>query len=113
MENNPKPICDPSSVEQYQQLRFSTGTSWDNKYLSWVYGVDKKICHEGHWSASRGRTMILSDRFFLSTPYTHARYFFLHIFWFTTFDFQSKVTKEFLLKFTKLPATAIQFFTFA
>ena len=25
-----------------------------NKYLSWVYGVDRKICHEGHCSASRG-----------------------------------------------------------
>ena len=24
----------------------------DYKYLSWVYGVDRKICHEGHWSAS-------------------------------------------------------------
>ena len=24
------------------------------KYLSWVYGVDRKICHEGHWSASGG-----------------------------------------------------------
>ena len=24
------------------------------KYLSWVYDVDRKICHEGHWSASRG-----------------------------------------------------------
>ena len=20
----------------------------DNKYLAWVYGVDRKICHEGH-----------------------------------------------------------------
>ena len=20
----------------------------DNKYLSWVYGVDRKVCHEGH-----------------------------------------------------------------
>ena len=20
----------------------------DNKYLSWVYGVDRKICHEDH-----------------------------------------------------------------
>ena len=20
----------------------------DYKYLSWVYGVDRKICHEGH-----------------------------------------------------------------
>ena len=24
------------------------------KYLSWVDGVDSKICHEGHCSASRG-----------------------------------------------------------
>ena len=24
------------------------------KYLSMVYGVDRKICHEGHCSASRG-----------------------------------------------------------
>ena len=24
------------------------------RYLSLVYGVDRKICHEGHWSASRG-----------------------------------------------------------
>ena len=24
-----------------------------NKYLTWVYGVDSKICHEGHWSASQ------------------------------------------------------------
>ena len=21
---------------------------------TWEYGVDRKICHEGHWSASRG-----------------------------------------------------------
>ena len=20
----------------------------ENKYLSWMYGVDRKICHEGH-----------------------------------------------------------------
>ena len=26
----------------------------DNKYLSWVYGVDRKICHESHCLASRG-----------------------------------------------------------
>ena len=30
----------------------------DYKYLSWVYGVDREICHEGHCSASRG---LLSD----------------------------------------------------
>ena len=26
------------------------------KYLSWGYGVDRKICHEGHWLAPRGLT---------------------------------------------------------
>ena len=31
-----------------------SGISEDYKYLSWVYGVDRKICHEGHCSASRG-----------------------------------------------------------
>ena len=25
-----------------------------HKFISWVYGMDRKICHEGHWSASRG-----------------------------------------------------------
>ena len=23
-------------------------SDWDYKYLSWVYGVDRKIFHEGH-----------------------------------------------------------------
>ena len=59
---------------------------------------------------------------FLSTPYTHKRYFFLHTFWFTTFDFQSRTCYEitlfplkgfyFSLKEPTLPATAVQFFTF-
>ena len=26
----------------------------DYKYLPWLYGVDRKICHEGHRSASGG-----------------------------------------------------------
>ena len=51
---------------------------------------------------------------FLSTPYIHDRYFFLHTFWLTTFDFQRrtcyKVTlfplKEFLLKFKEVDATS-------
>ena len=25
----------------------------DYKYLSWVYGVDRKICHEGHCDAEQ------------------------------------------------------------
>ena len=58
---------------------------------------------------------------FLSTPYPHDRYFLLHTFWFTTFDFQTrtcyKVTlfplKSFLwsLKRSTLPATTVRFFT--
>ena len=27
---------------------FKVVSQCDNKYLSWVYGVDRKICHEGH-----------------------------------------------------------------
>ena len=58
---------------------------------------------------------------FLSTPYTHDRYFFLHTFWLTTFDFQRRICykvtlfslKSFyssLMKST-LSATAVRFFT--
>ena len=70
------------------------------------------------------RVMPNSDpewRIFLSTPYTHDRYFFLHTFWFTTFDFQSITCysvicfplKSFYssLKKSALPATAVRFFT--
>ena len=97
----------------------------DNRYLAWVYGVDRKICHEGHWSASEAcRAMPNSDperQIFLSTPYTYDRYFFLHTFWFTIFDFQRrtcyKVTffhlKSFYssLKRSTLPATNARFCT--
>ena len=30
----------------FQEQMERMGVS-DNKYLSWVYGVDRKICHEG------------------------------------------------------------------
>ena len=34
------------------RCRFSLAEVWfyiaEYKYLSWVYGVDRKICHEGH-----------------------------------------------------------------
>ena len=81
--------------------KFDISVVWDYKYLSCVYGVDRKICHEGHWSASRGlpsdaeQWSRVSD--FLSTPYTHDRYFFLHTFWFTTFDFQNRTCYEITL----------------
>ena len=91
-----------------------------------MYGVVRKICHEGLWSASRGlpsdaeQWSRVTD--FLSTPYTHDRYFFLHTFWITTFDFQRRTCYEitlfplkgfyFNLKKSTLPVTAILFFTF-
>ena len=56
----------------------------------------------------------------LSTPYTHDRYFFLHTFWYTTFDFRRrtcyKVTLFLLkslyscLKRLTIPAMAIRFY---
>ena len=70
------------------------------------------------------RVMPSSDpewQIFLSTPYTHDRYFFLHTFWLTTFDFQSRTCYEITLfpfkcfhlslKKSTLPPTAVQFFT--
>ena len=62
------------------------------------------------------RVMPNSDpewQIFLSTPYSYVRYFFLHTFWFTTFDFHSRTChkgklfsfEEFLLKFKEAGAT--------
>ena len=58
-------------------------------------------------------------RIFLSTPYTHDRYFFLHTFWLTTFDFQCRTCYEItffpvksfysILKKLTLLATAIRY----
>ena len=35
-------------VGQLASRTFVNPTVRDNKYLSCVYGVDRKICHEGH-----------------------------------------------------------------
>ena len=42
------------SFSELFMSRTGIQTLLEYKYLSWVYGVDRKICHEGHWSASRG-----------------------------------------------------------
>ena len=63
------------------------------------------------------RVMPNSDpewQIFLSTPYTHERYFFLHTFWYTTFDCQSRTCYEitlfplngFYLSFKEVHATS-------
>ena len=59
---------------------------------------------------------------FLSTPYIHDRYFLLHTFWVTIFDFKSSTCYEITLfslkvfylslKKSTLPATAVRIFTF-
>ena len=58
---------------------------------------------------------------FLSTPYTHDRYFFLHTFWLISFGFQSRTCYEITLfpfkgfhlslKKSKLPASTVRFLT--
>ena len=70
------------------------------------------------------RVMPNSDpewQIFLSTPYIHDRYFFLHTFWLTTFDFERRTCYKVILfplksfysslKKSRLPATAVRFFT--
>ena len=87
---------------------------WIEKSVTRVTGRHHDAC----------RVMPNSDpewQIFLSIPYTHERYFFLHIFWFTTFDFQSRTCYEITLfplkgfylslKKSTLPPTAVRFFT--
>ena len=95
----------------------------ENKYLAWVYGVDRKKMSRGPLIgitrlAERCRTVIPSEGFFYRPHHTPM----IDTFSCTTFDFQRracyKVTlfplKSFYssLKRSTLPATAVQFFTF-
>ena len=74
-----------------------------------MYGIDRKIYHEGPWSASQDDGGVMpnsntewqifpsdadkwpSSLVFLSTPYTHGKYFFLHTFWFTRLDLKEEL----------------------
>ena len=87
---------------------------WIEKSVTRVTDRHHEVC----------RMMPNSDpewQIFLSTPYTHDRYFFLHTFWLTKFDFQRRICnkvalfplKSFYSSLTKskLQATAVRFFT--
>ena len=99
---------------------------WEN--ISIFHGcmvwIEKSVTRVTDRHHEACRVMPNSDpewQIFLSTPYTHDRYFFLHTFWFTTFDFQSRNCYEITLsplkgfylslKKSTLPVTAVRFFT--
>ena len=92
------------------------GSICDNKYLSWVYGVDRKICHEGHWSASRGlpseaeRWSRVTD-FSIHTIHPWKIRFLAYLLIYHISFFPSK-SFYLSLKKSALPATAVRFFTF-
>ena len=80
-------------------------------------GIEKSVTRVTDRHHEACRVMPNSDpewQIFLSTPYTHDRYFFLHTFWFTTFDFQSRTCYEitlfplkgFYLSFKEVHATS-------
>ena len=110
---------------------FLSGPGWDNtgEIISIFHGcmvwIEKSVTRLTDRHHEACRVMPNSDpewQIFLSTPYTHDRYFFLHTFWFTTFDFQRKTCYEIRLlplkgfylslKKSTLPATAVRFFMF-
>ena len=91
-------------------------------YMVWIEKSVTRVTDRHHEAC---RVMPNSDtewQIFLSTPYTHDSNFFLHTFWLTTFDFQSRTCYEItlfplkgfylILKESTLPATAVRFFTF-
>ena len=91
-------------------LGFHECMVWIEKSVTRDHCSASRICHSGslfgitrleksvtrdHCSASRGSCLVMPNsdpewQIFLSSPYTHDRYFFLHTFWFTTFDFQRR-----------------------
>ena len=86
--------------------------------------IEKSVMRVTDWHHEACRVMQNSDpewQIFLSTPYIHDKYFFLHTFWLTTFDFQSRTCYKVTLfpfksscsclKKSTLPATAIRYVT--
>ena len=82
--------------------------------MVWIEKSVTRVTDQHHEAC---RVMPNSDpewQIFLSTPYTHDRYFFLHTFWFTTFHFQSRTCYEitlfplkgFYLSFKEVHATS-------
>ena len=89
-----------------------------------VVWIEKSVTRVTDRHHEACRVMPNSDperQIFLSTPYTHDRYFFLHTSRYTTFDFQRRTCYKVILfplksfysslKKSTLPATAVRFFT--
>ena len=108
-------------IQQSEKLQGWKTISIFHGCMVWI---EKSVTRVTDWHHEACRVMLNSDpewQIFLSTPYTHDRYFFLHTFWLTKFDFQrricNKVTlfplRSFYSSLTKstLQATTVQFFT--
>ena len=51
---------------------------WEYKNLSWLFGVDRKLCPKGHCSAKVMPNSDPEGQSFLSTPNSHGKFVSLH-----------------------------------
>ena len=113
------PVAMTSGCCQHDNIRLSVISTLEiisifHVCMVWIEKSLTRVTDRHHEAC---RVMPNSDpewQIFLSTPYTHDRYFFLHTFWYTTFDFQSRTCVEitlfplkgFYLSFKEVHATS-------
>ena len=68
----------PGLLTHYSRLEPHFDLMWEYKNLSWLFGVDRKLCPKGHCSAKVMPNRDPEGQSFLSTPNSHGRFFSLH-----------------------------------
>ena len=66
----------PGLLTHYSRFEPHFDLMWEYKNLSWLFGVDRKLCPKGHSSAK-----VMPNSYpesFLSTPNSHGRFLSLH-----------------------------------
>ena len=98
-----------SLISSHQSIMWGKSRSpREYKTLSWVSGVDRKICLRvtvsHHEAVPSDAKQWPSDGFFLSVPNNHDRFFFLHTFWPPAFAFNVGVTINVSCSYTLMSA---------
>ena len=68
----------PGLLTHYSRFDPHFDLIWEYKNLSWLFGVDRKLCTKGHCSAKVMPNSNPEGQNILSTPNIHGRFFSLH-----------------------------------
>ena len=68
----------PGLLTHYSRTEPHFDLLWEYKTLSWLFGVDRKLCPKGHCSAKVMPNSDPEGQIFVSTPNSHGRFFSLN-----------------------------------